>query len=354
MGTKRISHFDDMTDKIAEKFQMFLIEDGLFHSTENDTSSVYGNINVYKKVYKDKSGKTLSFYIVHWSTYVHQLKYILNSIDDIRNCGSIIPEEFKSKLLNNSLTDVLASISGLTTNDGNVSPMGKIWEALEIQARLSDEKNWFFISGSLGSNVWFETLRNNHTADSKLLSNLNTWFMLSNQLPLIQLKNESAYGAESNNYYSRIFKPDSLTIPKVNIIAFSDPNDLLNFKIGQPQKLNSFGYFNIINCQVNYSDFLFVKNKYLKAFAKSYDKIETKINNKLKKNESINTQINFAYKLGSADNIEKIFDKYFIDKEPRFFFPEGNKNSYLFYNYEDAHFGMATNPRVIEVITGKQ
>ena len=74
----------------------------------------------------------------------------------------------------------------------------------------------------------------------------------------------------------------------------------------------------------------------------------------MKKNESINTQINFAYKLGSADNIEKIFDKYFIDKEPRFFFPEGNKNSYLFYNYEDAHFGMATNPRVIEVITGKQ
>lgn len=106
------------------------------------------------------------------------------------------------------------------------------------------EQNVMFITHSLGSKILMDTVTamaynisdfKSRQAMKKLQNKEMTIFMLANQLPILQLDHPlpKVYNQISNycepsgkKYNERIFKA-------VNIVAFSDPNDILSYAIPQ-------------------------------------------------------------------------------------------------------------------------
>ena len=95
-----------------------------------------------------------------------------------------------------------------------------------------------FITESLGSKVLFDSLMRLYNLrrkdvspcqekDNNILRNVQTIYMMANQLALIEL------GTEEPPRYSwkRLFEEDCLP-ENLTVVAFSDPNDLLTFPVG--------------------------------------------------------------------------------------------------------------------------
>ena len=133
--------------------------------------------------------------------------------------------------------------------------------------------DYFFVTHSLGSRITVDTiayavfLSNTKGASSNNAKNAFdalkqkdfTVFMLSNQLPLLQLglekpkitDQEATYcNSESNKYNERIFN-------NLNLIAFSDPNDILSYPIPPNYAKNNIDSrlcSNIVNVSINVTE----------------------------------------------------------------------------------------------------
>ena len=106
-----------------------------------------------------------------------------------------------------------------------------------------------FVTHSLGSRIFIDSIismaddvlsaEQNHISAQKYVNKLKdkefTVFMLANQLPFLQIGREmpkvhgqinSYCATNGKNYQNRIFK-------RLNIVAFSDPNDILSYTIPQ-------------------------------------------------------------------------------------------------------------------------
>lgn len=163
------------------------------------------------------------------------------------------PLAFESPQGEQILTAGMQSLCWLLTTDWKTIPDNRakvcfLSQSEEIQQ--FDKQNMLFITHSLGSQILMDTIV--RTADNVAATVTNpdpdlrsavrrlqnkelTVFMLANQLPILQIGHPlprvhnqiASYCApKGEKYRQRVFKA-------VNIVAFSDPNDLLSYAIPQ-------------------------------------------------------------------------------------------------------------------------
>jgi hypothetical protein len=108
--------------------------------------------------------------------------------------------------------------------------------------------DYFFVSHSLGSRIVVDTLamavtrsqeaRATHDPKAGAVFDLLrhkdiTVYMLSNQLPLLQLgiAQEGVFGAEGRYCGPGAARPDERVFQRLDLVAFSDPNDVLSYSL---------------------------------------------------------------------------------------------------------------------------
>lgn len=233
-----------------------------------DGKTVIGYLLVTRMQNDDRS-KDLIFYELTWSKITNQDKEIIayDYSGEYSYKRSPFNQTMK-KFLDDVLPDPMAYVSDRDRTILNASKQascwmfGYSWDTLPDNAEkicrvnayqqienLNDE-NIVFITHSLGSRILMDTMtdivndisqaeiRNNTEAERiiKQLRNKDiTVFMLANQLPILQIGQPmpkvhnqiKQYCTPKGKYYNRrIFN-------SMNVIAFSDPNDLLSYDVPQ-------------------------------------------------------------------------------------------------------------------------
>jgi len=227
-----------------------------------------GNLRV-TRMQDNENNKEFIFYELTWSSTTIEAKKIL----DFDKSGDY---KYKRAAFNNTmkgfLDDVIPDpmIYLLDPNkyiqkaaqQSTCWMLGKSWNELKDgekqvchvsshqEMQNLKRENIIFITHSLGSKIMLDTLtdivemvstadKNSSHASQLIIDELKTKkltvFMLANQLPLLQITQHKPkisgkipqYCTPKGSYYNqRVFD-------KVNIIAFSDPNDLLSYDIPQ-------------------------------------------------------------------------------------------------------------------------
>jgi hypothetical protein len=135
------------------------------------------------------------------------------------------------------------------------------------------EDDYFFVTHSLGSRITVDTIANAthliQTLDGEsenmrrffdaLKQKEITVFMLSNQLPLLQLGRErpEVTGSMANYCLQDAMAYDNRIFRQLNLVAFSDPNDLLSYPIPPrfaENNIDSRLCPEIINVNINVTD----------------------------------------------------------------------------------------------------
>ncbi len=264
-----------LLEKLSKELDLTLMSQphkDLTLSAPYDPSKNLGNLRLDRLQSKDRS-KELLFYELTWSSITDSEKEVLADDDS----G---PHSFRRAKTNDSLKKF--------SNDAISDPMIYLGEKQEdmkfsvsesfcwmINHRWSDfpsgihkpcdlnhpgrfknaeEDDYIFISHSLGSRITIDAIqmmatllnspefRNRYTSMDKVhrtIQNRNlTLFMLSNQLPLLQLgrtlpevsnEHEKYCTPQGSHYAERISN-------QLHIVAFSDPNDILSYVIPQGYK----------------------------------------------------------------------------------------------------------------------
>ncbi|MDD3288846.1 MAG: hypothetical protein PHX43_07590 [Alphaproteobacteria bacterium] len=209
--------------------------------------------------------RQLIFYELTWSPITAQQKQTLEE-DSINNDGLLRAN------LNGSLKEFLNStVPDLLIYSGN--GYGKItasvaqsacwmiaddWDGLPESGAHQCEKwarssfsslardDHFFVTHSLGSRITIDTIQNFASLNGKKHHDPNlhsvgkvvsdkefTVFMMANQLPLLQMGRDAPTISEAEKTYCAIDgeKSDERAMRKMNIIAFSDPNDILSYPL---------------------------------------------------------------------------------------------------------------------------
>lgn len=239
----------------------------------DDKKTQIGNLRVTRMQNEDKS-KDLIFYELTWSVNTSAQKRILDYdtsglyehkraafnhtmkkfLDDVIPDPEIYVTDTKNHILN-------------ATKQSTCWMLSRSWEQLEPnkkqvctvssynQIKDLSQDNIIFITHSLGSKILMDSLTDIVTSVAELDAKENikqrpdvklileelqnkemTVFMLANQLPLLQIAGPqpsvtgqipSYCSKKGKNYKNRVFK-------RINIVAFSDPNDLLSY--GLPQE----------------------------------------------------------------------------------------------------------------------
>lgn len=235
-----------------------------------DHKTQIGNLQITFWQNKDKS-KNMLFYELTWSEITIPDKQII-AFDTREEYSKFrVPfNEMMKKFLDNTLPDPLIYLVDknnlildssnqavcwmLKTNWSNI-PNGKA-EVCDVSMyngiKDFDNENLLFITHSLGSKILMDSLietsdnvsataqtTQTDNAQRQLIKSLQnreiTVFMLANQLPILQIGHplpkvhnqiNSYCSTNGKNYQNRIFKG-------VNIVAFSDPNDILSYAIPQ-------------------------------------------------------------------------------------------------------------------------
>ncbi len=235
---------------------------------DKDEPHVLGMLRVSR--HTDDSGeRQLLFYELTWSSITDPQKQQL-AADSANNEG------LQRASLNNSLkgfmnatvpdlliyngngydritTAVTQSVCWMIADDWNDLPNGgahqcEPWPGSTF-ASLEDDDH-FFITHSLGSRITIDTIQNfasqTRTRDTtpkeeerlikvgqKVRNKDFTVFMMANQLPLLQMgRSAPSVSAEEKTYCAAdADKAEQRVIRKMNIIAFSDPNDILSYPV---------------------------------------------------------------------------------------------------------------------------
>lgn len=149
-----------------------------------------------------------------------------------RKRGSI-NRAVKSTLMNDCLSDVVLYLGP----DG-----GRIRKAIragidEIAATKSEKSALVLITESLGSKILADSLLDEADGNAERLEFLEPTeqvFMAANQLPLIELSEDSAKRGSGSNWstlLSKILAERADAANAVQIVAFTDPNDLLSYEL---------------------------------------------------------------------------------------------------------------------------
>ena len=233
-----------------------------------DGKTVIGNLQVTRMQNDDKT-KDLIFYELTWSQITNQDKEIISY--DYSGEYSYKRSAFNQtmkKFLDDVLPDPMVYVidkDHLILNAAKQAScwmFGSSWNELPDKAQrvcnvssykqvenLNDE-NIVFITHSLGSRIFMDTMSNivneisaaedaHNTEAERIGSQLRnkdiTVFMLANQLPILQIGQPmpkvhnqiKQYCTPKGKYYK------NRILSSMNIVAFSDPNDLLSYDIPQ-------------------------------------------------------------------------------------------------------------------------
>ena len=235
----------------------------------NDTDKTHGNLRITRLTNEDKSHELL-FYELTWSAITENEKALLSFDNSGKYSSSRTAINDRLKMfVNNAIPDPLIYLGDRHEDILRAFTLSFCWmvsrekwddlpvnsnqacDLAELHSKSVSMRNdhYAFISHSLGSRIVIDGLQ--HIASSlgdkqkrtewdpadkfvQAFRELNIpIFMLANQLPLLQLgrklpdvtgESDAYCLAEGEHYDSRILN-------KTDIIAFSDPNDLLSYAI---------------------------------------------------------------------------------------------------------------------------
>ena len=229
-----------------------------------DEDHVLGELHITRHM-NDEQTRELIFYELTWSPITTPQKEALAA--DSANTEGLPRSNLNGSLksfMNATVPDMLIyngngyekitkaieeSVCWMLADDWDTLPESgahscAAWKGSTFASILQDDH--FFVTHSLGSRITIDTIQN--FASRKTTPNKNlrqseiarkvrqkefTVFMMANQLPLLQMgrnapdvpEDQSAYCSAGGKYgEQRVMK-------KMNIVAFSDPNDILSYPI---------------------------------------------------------------------------------------------------------------------------
>ena len=307
MRTKSSGNFDEMTKGLVKvlRFNPQVSRESLHQVHLPDSKTVSGGSAIKIQEFANSKGKILRFYHLHWSPLTYAPKNWLDNLSKPRllvdsiSSQSIFSQNLKESIFIDGFSDVALGVRGLNDQVRQLIDTGFSLMFTEnpftekgqkkgiSNPDRNSAKNMVFVSGSLGSKLLYDHLVDalNEPRDSlpKYYSNatnaykrLHTFFMLTNQLSLISLKDlpgtvkkeefaQHVYGSWQGIPNNRL-KNDPL-----RIIAFNDPNDLLSFPLPKvPDPLDP--YLSVVNCPMNIAAGFSIHNYQLYDLFKDLEK----------------------------------------------------------------------------------
>ena len=234
----------------------------------NNPKQEIGNLRV-TRMQDDDDEKEFIFYELTWSSTTLEAKHIL----DFDKSGDY---KYRRAAFNNTMKGFLDDVIPdpmiylldpnkyilKATKQSTCWMLGKSWDELQDgekkvcqisshqEMQNLKKENIIFITHSLGSKIMMDTLtdivdsvasvdKNSSEASQLIIDELKTKkltvFMMANQLPLLQITQPKPKVSGQIPQYctTKGIHHDKRVFDKVNIIAFSDPNDLLSYDIPQ-------------------------------------------------------------------------------------------------------------------------
>lgn len=157
---------------------------------------------------------------------------------------------FKDVLLNDCLAD--AMIYGGVSYESIRNEMAKTLERV-LEASSNQTGTLVFVTESLGSKILYDALAHmlSHESGSKMrtvaaraVNQLGVVFMGANQLPMLDLARQNAMGLAGsslqNDSLARLLQlrrdePGPKSVQRLAVVAFTDPNDLLSYRLRRKQ-----------------------------------------------------------------------------------------------------------------------
>lgn len=270
VGTHQSGYSGRIRDNLCKKLRLKIVSRRPKNITlidPTDKKTIIGTLRVSRAQSKDLK-KTILFYELAWSETTIAQKQILKY--DMAKENTYKRAAFNNVVkgfMNDTVPDPLIYVTDEhnyilnATKQSTCWMLGKSWEQLKDgsqklcqvapykQIKSLSEDNIIFVTHSLGSRIFIDSIlslaedvavaeQKNPQAQyyiNQLKNKELTVFMLANQLPFLQIGRKvpkihgqiASFCQESGkNYNHRIFK-------RLNIVAFSDPNDILSYTIPQ-------------------------------------------------------------------------------------------------------------------------
>ncbi|WP_434361000.1 hypothetical protein NF212_21600 [Parasalinivibrio latis] len=227
---------DDFVEDIAKKLALKQIkaESSPLAFTVADDKNTNPERHYFLKEYSlAREGYLLNIYSFNYA-YFNNIRSLGNLYDDFTKAK--INGSVKDQLVSGCLSDV-TTYGGKRGQDIRTTLLDAIDYVEKEDAKLPVKPNKFFVSESLGSKILRDVLvcdeiKSTDNAAGKALSNTQTVFMASNQLPLLNAVNSCVSNPTAT--FADAIKQLSTTKrlrPSFHVVSFTDPNDLLSYDI---------------------------------------------------------------------------------------------------------------------------
>ena len=260
VGEHTSGYAAEFFEKLAKELNLSVTakaEKNIILSHEKFPDKELGTLRINRYLSKDRQQEIL-FYELTWSAITAQEKAVLsydNSgkysfrrtemnglLKKFSNDTAPDPIIYLGQSRENILAAFTQSFCWMTSGYWDDLPSNTKAICKQPKASVIQNDEYAFVSHSLGSRITIDGVqRISHNLNSSAYSSVNKAlidkvipiYMLSNQLPMLQLGRELPEISNQNYAYCRMggkhFGQRMLT--KTSVIAFSDPNDLLSYAI---------------------------------------------------------------------------------------------------------------------------
>ncbi|MEO1262383.1 MAG: hypothetical protein AAFZ15_26490 [Bacteroidota bacterium] len=293
--TKATNHFNKMIAGVVEQLEFEPAPVRVDTVTLPNELMVYTKLDTLPSVlvkefkHKDSSDKLLRFYVVHWSPITVPAKATLAALDDGHSASaknSFVIQMLRSEIVNDGFSDIPLSANGMQPYI--FSLLDKAFElmltddpfAASLRMSESSVKNNYLITSSMGSGLMMDYLLKRLATDTlhqnvrKVLEKTDQFYMLTNQLPILTLKNLDGRIQDCKEYVEEMYGNWSPGYPKLKIVAFNDPNDVLGFRLPMPEGRPNLS---VQNMSLNIADGYQVNKFYTAKLVKKADKVFCKM-----------------------------------------------------------------------------
>jgi hypothetical protein len=236
MGISEPGYSASLVDRVAAKLNLNFISQTSSNNEDHSVLTVrdFGN-----------GPSRMCAYELTWSPITTPIKTSQFALDfqtqEIRS-RQLVNNDFKTNLVDCALSDVVLYVGKFRPTLQH--PIIAAIEKMELDSATNDDPV-AIITHSLASFMVIDTLKTMAAGDSskngKTATNYATRvkqiFMMANQLPMLDLSDHTNFDGEQSGMLSNLFKlhgkgPNE-SRPKLQVVAFSDPNDLLSFNLRQ-------------------------------------------------------------------------------------------------------------------------
>ena len=305
MRTKQLDNFDKLTTGIVKNLSFNPVpkRERLVHIQASNPESLSGESILKLQEFTHENGKQLRFYHLHWSPITLKAKAWLqevsgeNPLRDSIRAQSVLSKFLKDNIFIDGFSDVALGIKGFNPQIRELidtafhfmhSPdpfQNQVTLRSESSTTQADVNDVVFISSSLGSTLLYnhvvqalgenpESETNYKNQARKIYKRLHTFFMLTNQLPIISFSSLPD-GLNRENFARHIygnwgdFNAENFPQDSLNIVAFNDPNDLLSFPL--PMVPPEMDQISVNNCPLNIAKGFSIRNEEFYNLAKEFE-----------------------------------------------------------------------------------